>query len=166
VYVSSNEGKSWNRAEDIPKGNALMVIEHPFDNRYVSAFISAAPVVPILNASQAFVLTDGTRHYRTEDRGKTWRHFDVPLPPAMVANPLSFHSDPAKYGYVLYQGMRCTGKGWGSICHDEVTSSLSHTHRHSPNASDLLHEGSIRRRPQTPAFRNIAMPIRARQQGL
>jgi len=35
VYVSSTEGKSWARAEDIPKGEAAMVIEHPFDNRYV-----------------------------------------------------------------------------------------------------------------------------------
>jgi hypothetical protein len=45
VYVSSNEGKSWNRAEDIPKGDSMIVVEHPFDNRYVSAFISAAPTV-------------------------------------------------------------------------------------------------------------------------
>jgi len=102
VYVSSDEGKSWHAANDIPKGEAMMVIEHPFDNRY------------------AFVLGEGTRHYRTEDRGRTWRPFDVPLPPAMVASPLSFHSDPKKYGYILYQGMRCTRQGWGSVCHDET----------------------------------------------
>ena len=39
VYVSSNEGKSWNKADDIPKGQAMMVIPHPFDNRYVSLSI-------------------------------------------------------------------------------------------------------------------------------
>ncbi|KAG6872852.1 vacuolar protein sorting/targeting protein PEP1 [Termitomyces sp. Mi166 len=47
-----------------------MVIEHPFNNRY------------------AFVLTDEKVHYRTDDRGKTWRSFELPLPPALVAKPL------------------------------------------------------------------------------
>ena len=36
--MSQDEGKSWSRAEDIPKGKTVMVIEHPFDNRYVSLF--------------------------------------------------------------------------------------------------------------------------------
>ncbi len=35
LYVTQDEGKSWNAAPDIPKGDAAMVIEHPFDNRYV-----------------------------------------------------------------------------------------------------------------------------------
>lgn len=35
VYVSQDEGKSWNKAEGIPSGKASMVIEHPFDNRFV-----------------------------------------------------------------------------------------------------------------------------------
>ena len=34
VYVSQDEGKSWSTA-DIPKGEAMQVIEHPFDNQYV-----------------------------------------------------------------------------------------------------------------------------------
>jgi hypothetical protein len=34
--VSLDEGKSWSTPEDIPKGVAAMVIEHPFDNSYVS----------------------------------------------------------------------------------------------------------------------------------
>jgi len=37
VYVSLDEGKSWNRANGIPEGEIGMVIEHPIDNRYVSA---------------------------------------------------------------------------------------------------------------------------------
>lgn len=36
VHVSQDEGKTWNRATDIPEGQASMVIEHPFDTRYVS----------------------------------------------------------------------------------------------------------------------------------
>jgi hypothetical protein len=38
VCVSQDEEKSWSTAEDIPKGKTVMVIEHPFDNRYVSLF--------------------------------------------------------------------------------------------------------------------------------
>ncbi|CAK5273809.1 unnamed protein product [Mycena citricolor] len=96
VYVSQDEGKSWKRAEDIPKGAASIVIEHPFDNSY------------------AFVLTRGKTHYRTDDRGKTWRSFEVPIAAAPVAKPLSFHSDPKNYGYILFQGTACTKSGWNS----------------------------------------------------
>ncbi|KAE9387475.1 Oligoxyloglucan reducing end-specific cellobiohydrolase [Gymnopus androsaceus JB14] len=100
VYISQDEGKIWGLATGIPKGEAEMVIEHPFDKTY------------------AFVITTGTTHYRTEDRGKTWRPFDMPVRPALVARPLSFHSDPSKYGYILYQGTECNKIGWGAVCHD------------------------------------------------
>ncbi|KAF8649292.1 hypothetical protein AX16_005896 [Volvariella volvacea WC 439] len=102
VYVSQDEGKSWKAAEDIPEGSAMMVIEHPFDNHY------------------AFVLTKGKKHYRTEDRGKSWRSFEMPAPPALVSRPLSFHSDPKKYGYILYQSMKCEKRGWNMVCADET----------------------------------------------
>ncbi|KAH9832479.1 Oligoxyloglucan reducing end-specific cellobiohydrolase [Rhodofomes roseus] len=103
VYVSQDEGKSWSRADGIPEGDASMVIEHPFDNSY------------------AFVLTRGIYHYRTADRGRTWQGFEMPIPPALVGKPLSFHSDPKKYGYILYQGTFCQSTGgWGSVCHDET----------------------------------------------
>ncbi len=70
------------------------------------------------------MLTKDATHYRTDDRGKTWRPFQVPIPPALVGRPLSFHSDPKKYGYILYQGTVCERTTpWGSICHDEVCSS-------------------------------------------
>ena len=66
-------------------------------------------------------MTKDTTHYRTQDRGKTWRSFEMPLRPAFVGQPLSFHSDPKKSGYVLYQGTKCEREGpWGYICHDEV----------------------------------------------
>ena len=35
VYVSDNEGKEWKLASGVPEGAASMVIEHPFENRYV-----------------------------------------------------------------------------------------------------------------------------------
>ncbi|KAJ7623527.1 vacuolar protein sorting/targeting protein 10 [Roridomyces roridus] len=102
IFVSPDEGKTWKRADDIPKGAALMVIEHPFDNTW------------------AFVLTRTNTHYRTDDRGRTWRTFEVPIDVALVARPLSFHSDPKKSGYILYQGTVCDRSGWGAICHDET----------------------------------------------
>ncbi|KIY66769.1 vacuolar protein sorting/targeting protein 10 [Cylindrobasidium torrendii FP15055 ss-10] len=102
LYVSQDEGKSWGKASNVPEGEATMVIEHPFDNR------------------MAFLLTRGKRHYRTDDRGKSWRAFDMPLAPALVAKPLSFHSDPKKFGYILYQGTKCERIGWGQLCHDET----------------------------------------------
>lgn len=100
VYITQDEGKTWERASGIPSGEALMVFAHPFDTRY------------------AFVLTTGTTHYRTEDRGKTWRSFSVPSPPAFTPYPLSFHSDPAKWGYILYQGTECSLSGWEKTCTD------------------------------------------------
>ena len=36
LYVSTDEGNNWQRAEDIPQGEASMFIEHPFNNRMVS----------------------------------------------------------------------------------------------------------------------------------
>ncbi|KAF5379599.1 hypothetical protein D9757_009216 [Collybiopsis confluens] len=102
VYVSQDEGKSWNAVEKIPKGDAAMVIQHPVDKNYI------------------FALSRGTTHYRSDDQGKTWRTFDMPIPPAIIARPLSFHSDPKKYGYILYQGTSCEKFGWAIICHDET----------------------------------------------
>lgn len=95
------------------------------------------------HSSQAFVLTQGTTHYRTDDRGQTWRSFEVPIAPSYVARPLAFHSDPSKYGYIIYQGTKCEREGgWSSICHDEVRSHLS-----SPNMpSDRLHRLTTRKR--------------------
>lgn len=100
VYLSTNEGKSWNRASDIPEGEANSVVEHPFDNNY------------------AFVLSKGKKHWRTADRGKTWHSFDMPLGPASMLKPLSFHSDKKNYGYILYQGTECKLSGWTETCID------------------------------------------------
>jgi hypothetical protein len=105
VHVSQDSGKSWNKADGILESDEIIgVIEHPFAH------------------SLAFALTRGQKHYRTTDRGKSWRSFEVPLPPALVARPLSFHSDSTKSGYILYQGTRCEKSpfGWGSVCHDET----------------------------------------------
>ncbi|KAG5717203.1 hypothetical protein E4T56_gene15336 [Termitomyces sp. T112] len=108
VYVSQDEGKTWNLADGIPKGKISMVIEHPFNNRY------------------AFALTDKEEHYRTDNRGKTWRTFKLPLPPALVPKPLSFHASAGMDGHILYQGTSCEKGGWGAVCHDETFYTKSH----------------------------------------
>src|SRR6266403_1860519 len=80
--------------------------------------------------AQAFVLTREKTHYRTEDRGQTWRSFEMPLSPSSIARPLSFHSDPSKFGYIIYQGTKCEREGgWSSMCHDEVCSTCSFMRR-------------------------------------
>ncbi|KAJ7124190.1 hypothetical protein C8R44DRAFT_875255 [Mycena epipterygia] len=79
-----------------------MFIEHPFDS------------------SLAFILTRSTIHFRTEDGEKTWRAFEVPIVPALVPSPLSFHSHPQKSGYILYQGTVCAKVGHSVECHDET----------------------------------------------
>lgn len=35
VYISENEGKSWDPVKDVPKAAADQLVEHPFNNRYV-----------------------------------------------------------------------------------------------------------------------------------
>ncbi|KAI0030630.1 Oligoxyloglucan reducing end-specific cellobiohydrolase [Vararia minispora EC-137] len=102
IFVSQDEGRTWKRPENIPEGVAVMFFEHPFDNR------------------MAFVLTKDKKHYLTNDRGETWRSFEVPISPAFVSRPLSFHSSKEKYGYILYQGTACSREGWGAVCHDET----------------------------------------------
>lgn len=89
---------------------------------------------------QAFVLTRSKTHYRTSDRGKSWQSFDMPASPAYVGKPLSFHSDPKKYGYILYQGTSCQAHGWGEQCHDEVRPTLLRTTRDIYyDDTDILH---------------------------
>ncbi|THU94129.1 vacuolar protein sorting/targeting protein 10 [Dendrothele bispora CBS 962.96] len=100
VHVSQDEGKTWSLADGIPRQEALMFIEHPF------------------NRNSAFVLTEGKRHYRTNDRGKTWRPFEMPVKPSLISKPLSFHAkDP---DYILYQGTVCERSGWSIMCYDET----------------------------------------------
>jgi NADPH-dependent 2,4-dienoyl-CoA reductase/sulfur reductase-like enzyme len=40
VYISEDEGKVWDLVQGIPRGDAAQLIEHPFDNRVVSAYVA------------------------------------------------------------------------------------------------------------------------------
>lgn len=114
--------------------------------------------------TQAFVLTDEIVHYRTEDRGKTWRPFEVLAPPASVAQPLSFHSDPKNVGYILYQGTDCeTIGGWRARCRDHVIDFDLHISETADflEILDVLHQRSLQRRYQNPSNRHHSMPFRS-----
>lgn len=44
LYISSDEGKNWQRVTDIPQGDTALFIEHPFNNRMVSVSSSTYPL--------------------------------------------------------------------------------------------------------------------------
>ena len=108
VYLSKDEGKSWNRIDAIPSENGRYAnfVPHPFDGNMASTPI--CPSLPTyISHHQGFVLTMGLTHYVTEDRGDNWRSFTVPSPPASGVATLAFHADPQKAGYALYHGFKC-----------------------------------------------------------
>jgi len=40
VYISENEGKSWDPVQGVPREEAAQLIEHPFDNRVVRVHVA------------------------------------------------------------------------------------------------------------------------------
>jgi hypothetical protein len=69
---------------------------------------------------KASVLTNSKIHYRATDCGQTWCSFEVPVPPALVARLMSFHSYSKKWGSILYQGTSCNCQWWNTVRHDKV----------------------------------------------
>ncbi|GAA5934219.1 hypothetical protein JCM1841_004702 [Sporobolomyces salmonicolor] len=102
VLRSADEGRRWDHINGVPKGEALMLIEHPYD------------------ASIAFILTSATTHYRTMNRGETWQSFVTPLAPSLGSNTLGFHAK--RWDWILFTGQSCEDMGgWrGRLCHDET----------------------------------------------
>lgn len=117
MYFSEDDAKSWTPVDGVPRQDAYRLIEHPFDPQ-----VASETVLPIstdrLTHTQAFILTRGTKHYKTHDGGRTWHKFEVPLPPSSREQSLSFHADPQKAGYMIYQGRRCEDPR--RICQEEV----------------------------------------------
>ncbi|KAK4055938.1 vacuolar protein sorting/targeting protein PEP1 [Microbotryomycetes sp. JL221] len=102
VYRSPDEGKTWAVIKGVPSNQAVVIIDHPHDPR------------------SAFVLTSGTTHYRSMNRGETWQSFTTPLAPSLSANTLSFHAN--KPEWIIFTGQKCLDLGgWkGRACHDET----------------------------------------------
>ncbi|QRV73806.1 vacuolar protein sorting-associated protein [Ceratobasidium sp. AG-Ba] len=95
VWISEDEGGKWAKVENVPSGDAAMLVQHPFDNR------------------MAFILGDGTKHWRTMNRGKSWQSFETPHPVASTASPMSFHSDEKNAEWILIQTWECKKTNWG-----------------------------------------------------
>ena len=82
-------------------------------------------------------------------------------------SPLSFHADPKKVGYILYQGTKCENIGvFFRSCHDEVRPaaldaySPIHSRRTNLVTSrmiDILYQRSVRRYTQEDARPNFEM---------
>lgn len=74
IYRSADAGATWDKIKAIPDGAAWSLTMHPFDN------------------TRAYVLTEDATHYRTEDRGETWKEFWTDSSPDTALEPLSFHA--------------------------------------------------------------------------
>ncbi|GAA99449.1 hypothetical protein E5Q_06148 [Mixia osmundae IAM 14324] len=100
TWRSPDEGKTWELAKDVTRGESWTIVEHPYDNR------------------MAFIMSRDRKHYRTIDRGLTWQHFEAPLPVAVGVPALTFHSRQPEW--ILYTGQDCESDGgWlGKVCYD------------------------------------------------
>ncbi|KAL2129669.1 hypothetical protein VTI74DRAFT_7483 [Chaetomium olivicolor] len=90
VYRSDDHGEKWARVDAVPEGKAWLLYMHQFDS------------------NRAYILTEGTTHFRTSDRGKTWDKFDSGAEMSMFRGDiLQFHAaDPDR---ILFNGMVCQG---------------------------------------------------------
>jgi len=102
VWRSTDEGKTWNLISAVPSGDAWLVVEHSWDNRV------------------AFILSRGSKHWRTINRGDSWQSFTTSDQPSISGSPLAFHS--TKWNWILFSGQKCESLGtWrGKLCYDET----------------------------------------------
>ncbi|KAF5011665.1 hypothetical protein FDECE_2240 [Fusarium decemcellulare] len=101
IYRSDDAGFTWDKVSGIPDGNAAFLYLHPFESQ------------------TAFVLTKDRKHYKTEDRGKTWSEFESSSMPSLFQPEiLVFHaSDPKR---IIFNGMNCDG----IFCDEQTTYTL------------------------------------------
>lgn len=90
VYRSDDAGAGWGRVDAVPEGKAWLLYLHEYD------------------PNRAYILTEGKRHFRTSDRGKTWDKFESEAEISMFRNDiLQFHAaDPDR---IIFNGMVCQG---------------------------------------------------------
>ncbi|KXX75224.1 Vacuolar protein sorting/targeting protein 10 [Madurella mycetomatis] len=90
VYRSDDAGAKWERVDAVPEGAAWLLYMHEYDS------------------NRAYILTEGTHHFRTTDRGKTWDKFESGAEMSMFRHDiLQFHAaDPDR---IIFNGMVCQG---------------------------------------------------------
>ncbi|KAF3769263.1 Oligoxyloglucan reducing end-specific cellobiohydrolase [Cryphonectria parasitica EP155] len=90
VWRSPDGGSTWSIIDDVPDGKAFALVLHEFDNK------------------RAYILTESTSHWRTEDQGKTWKSFFTDSEFNIFRSQIfNFHaSDPDR---IIFNGMDCKG---------------------------------------------------------
>ena len=80
LYVSLDEGKTFDRAEHIPEGTVVMVFEHPADNRYVCRALHFQPDLIFVRRDSRSQTELHTTEQRTEEKlgGRSTSHFLQP----------------------------------------------------------------------------------------
>ena len=74
VIRSEDAGEKWGVINDVPKGRAWDLVLHPY------------------NKEVAYVWGKEKTHWVTDDRGKSWRSFDIEGYPVAFRPPFSFHA--------------------------------------------------------------------------
>ncbi|KAI1758916.1 Oligoxyloglucan reducing end-specific cellobiohydrolase [Hypoxylon sp. FL1150] len=93
IWRSTNGGANWTMADGIEHDKAVALVMHEYDDK------------------RAYVLTGGRYHWKTDDRGETWKTFFTDAyastSPELRGRWLTFHAtDPDK---ILFAGMECEG---------------------------------------------------------
>ncbi|KAK8049132.1 hypothetical protein PG994_010862 [Apiospora phragmitis] len=90
IYRSTDAGAKWTKVEEIGEGKAVALVMHEFEPH------------------RAYVLTTGSTHWRTHDRGETWNTFFTDARLSRVDDRpewLRFHAtDPDR---ILFHAMDC-----------------------------------------------------------
>ncbi|XXG99080.1 hypothetical protein Hte_005414 [Hypoxylon texense] len=93
VWRSPDGGVTWAKADGIEHDKAVALVMHEYDNK------------------RAYVLTSGNVHWKTDDRGETWKTFFTDAYTSdfteTIGRWMNFHAaDPDK---ILFTGMECEG---------------------------------------------------------
>ena len=89
VYRSDDGGVKWKKVDDVKDGDAWLLYMHEFDSE------------------RAYIITQGTKHYRTHDRGKSWTKFESKAEMSMYRpDILKFHADDPDR--IIFNGLVCT----------------------------------------------------------
>ncbi|KAJ3053123.1 vacuolar protein sorting/targeting protein PEP1 [Rhizophlyctis rosea] len=99
VWRSTDEGKSWDEVRE-SKGKATHLIHHPFDKEH-----------------RAVILSSGTEHWYTTDKGSTWTSFSTPLKPSSKGK-VAFHAKQPDYMLITVE--ECDSEGWFAHCHEKT----------------------------------------------
>jgi photosystem II stability/assembly factor-like uncharacterized protein len=97
LYRSEDAGVEWKKVSEVPTGDLVEMIMHPFDNK------------------RAFAIMNGHVHLKTKNRGESWEEFETESQASAFREALTFHAgDPDR---ILFNGMDCA-----SIFCEEVVS--------------------------------------------